>query len=74
MDESIGQIIKARRKELGITQQTLALLSEVGVNTIVAIERDKQTASIKTLVKVLDCLGLEINVDIKKKHIECQQQ
>ena len=67
MNESIGQIIKARRKELGITQQTLALLSEVGINTIVAIERDKQTASIKTLVKVLECLGLEIKVEIKKK-------
>ena len=67
MNESIGQIVKARRKELGITQQTLALLSEVGINTIVAIERDKQTASIKTLVKVLDCLGLEIKLEIKKK-------
>lgn len=67
MKESIGQIVKARRKQLGITQQTLALLSEVGVNTIVAIERDKQTASIKTLVKVLDCLGLEIKLEIKKK-------
>ena len=35
---SIGQIIKKRRKELGLTQNTLALLSQVGINTIVSIE------------------------------------
>ena len=66
MKETIGQTIKARRKELGITQQTLALLADVGINTIVAIERGSQSASLGTLNKVLNCLGLEIRLDIKE--------
>ena len=68
MKEDIGKTIKARRHELGITQQTLALLAGVGINTIVSIERGSQTASLRTLNKVLDCLGLEIWVDVKVKH------
>ena len=55
---NIGQIIKARRKELGLTQNTLALLSQVGINTIVSIERGSKSPSIETLTKVADVLGL----------------
>ena len=68
MKSTIGQTVKARRLELGITQQTLALLADVGINTIVAIERGSQSASLKTLNKVLDCLGLELKASIKEKN------
>ena len=62
---SIGQIIKERRKELGLTQNTLALLSQVGINTIVSIERGSKSPSIETLTKVADVLGLEVKLEIK---------
>ena len=41
--KEIGQTIKTRRKELGLTQNTLALLSQVGINTIVSIERGSKS-------------------------------
>ena len=63
---TIGQIIKMRRKELGLTQNTLALLSQVGINTIVSIERGSKSPSLETLTKVTDVLGLEIQLVIKK--------
>ena len=62
---NIGQIIKARRKELGLTQNTLALLSQVGINTIVSIERGSKSPSIETLTKVADVLGLDLQLVIK---------
>ncbi|MBR0195169.1 MAG: helix-turn-helix transcriptional regulator [Paludibacteraceae bacterium] len=62
---NIGQIIKARRKELGLTQNTLALLSQVGINTIVSIERGSKSPSVETLAKVADVLGLELKLEMK---------
>ena len=60
--ERVGQIIKARRKELGVTQQEVANLASVGINSLVAIERGKGNPSLKTLLRILDVLGLEINL------------
>ena len=62
----IGQIIKARRKELGLTQNTLALLSQVGINTIVSIERGSKSPSIDTLTKVANVLGFDVKLVIKE--------
>ena len=64
--DAIGQTIKARRKELGLTQNTLALLAQVGINTIVSIERGSKSPSIETLTKVANVLGLEIQLVIKE--------
>lgn len=63
---NIGQIIKARRKELGLTQNTLALLSQVGINTIVSIERGSKSPSIDTLTKVANVLGFDVKLVIKE--------
>lgn len=63
----IGQIIKSRRKELKLTQNTLALLSQVGINTIVSIERGSKSPSLGTLMKVIDVLGLELQLQVKQK-------
>lgn len=64
---NIGQIIKNRRKELKLTQNTLALLSQVGINTIVSIERGSKSPSLETLMKVTDVLGLELQLQVKQK-------
>lgn len=62
MDTAISQRIKERRKELGIDQQTLADLSGIGINTLVAIERGVGNPSLDTLQKVTECLGLKIGI------------
>lgn len=65
--ETIGKDIRERRQQLNINQQTLAELAEVGINTLVAIERGTGNPSLSTLMKILDTLGLEIKVQLKGK-------
>lgn len=61
----IGEIIKKRRKALNITQPILASLAGVGLNTLVAIERGNGNAKLKTIMAILDTLGLKIDVILK---------
>lgn len=63
--KNIGEEIKRRRNELQITQQTLADLAGVGINTLVAIERGTGNPSLSTLQAVLDTLGLELKCQLK---------
>ena len=64
--QEIGNSIKERRKKLGINQQTLADLSGVAVNTVVAIERGEGNPQLATLLTILDTLGLQIDINIKQ--------
>lgn len=64
--EKIGETIKARRLLLKINQQTLADLAGVGINTLVAIERGTGNPSVNVLCRVLDVLGLQIEIVLKK--------
>jgi y4mF family transcriptional regulator len=62
----IGRIIKDRRKELGVTQPELAELAQISVNTLYKIERGQANPSLIVLEKILDTLGLEIQVKVKR--------
>ena len=64
--KEIGTVIKERRKHLGINQQTLADLAGVGINTLVAIERGEGNPQLTTLLTILDTLGLQMDLSIKK--------
>ncbi|GHP14454.1 hypothetical protein YK48G_18790 [Lentilactobacillus fungorum] len=57
---SIGDIVKQRRKQLGMTQDQLAELSELSINFLSKFEnRGKQNISVTTLLKLADALRLE---------------
>lgn len=58
--KEIGEAIKNRRVELRLTQQNLADLAEVGINTVVAIERGMGNPSLSTLQKICDVIGYKI--------------
>lgn len=62
----IGEQIRFRRKELGITQPHLAEIAGVSVNTLYKIERGQANPTIEVLDKLLDVLGLEIFVGVKQ--------
>lgn len=62
----IQEMIKQRRLVLGITQQDLADFSGTGLRTIRQIEAGKGNPSINTLRKIVDVLGLEIEIKIKR--------
>jgi y4mF family transcriptional regulator len=61
----ICEKIKERRSLLGITQQDLADISGVGLRTIKEIETNKGNPSVNTLSKILDALGMELDLKIK---------
>ena len=64
-DLDIFKKIKERRSLLGITQQDLADISGVGLRTIKAIETNNGNPSVNTLLKILDVLGMQLNINIK---------
>lgn len=64
--ENVGFILRKRRQELHITQQDLADLAGVGINTVVAIERNTGNPSVKTLGKLLDALGLVVSIQPRR--------
>jgi len=63
--QEIGTIIKERRKQLKVNQQTLADLAGVGINTLVAIERGEGNPQLSTLLTILDTIGLQMNITLK---------
>ncbi|MEN8224258.1 MAG: helix-turn-helix domain-containing protein [Bacteroidota bacterium] len=63
----LGQAIKSRRNELGITQVHLAELAGVSPNTLYKLERGQINPSLDILNKILDVLGMELKLEIKQK-------
>lgn len=68
--KEIGQEIKARRATLGVNQRTVAELSGVAVNTLVAIERGEGNPQITTLIGILDTIGPQFEVKPKVMEYE----
>lgn len=58
--------MKQRREILSLTQQDLAEMSQVGLATIKDIERGKGNPALKTVKKILDVLGIEIEYRIRQ--------
>ncbi len=65
---TIGNTVKNRRKELGITQPHLAELAKVSTNTLYKIERGQGNPTLKVLNKLAEVLGMELKLEVKKKH------
>ncbi len=65
MKNQIAQIIKQRRKMLNINQEDLAQIAQINKNTLTKLEKG-ENVSLDTLLKILDTLGLEIQVQTKK--------
>lgn len=62
----LSQTMKLRRKALGISQQDLAEIAEVSLATVKDIERGRGNPSLRTVQKILDVLGMEINYQVRK--------
>ena len=59
------QIIKERRNELQVTQESLAELSGVGLRTLKQFESGKGNPTLLTIQKLADVLGLELCLKVK---------
>ena len=62
---SLSKIIKQRRAVLGITQLDLSEMAQIGISTVKDIERGKANPSLRSVTKILDVLGLEMDFKIK---------
>ena len=60
--DMLGGQVRARRKALRTSQQTLADLAGVSRKSVSEIERGKATIRMDVLVAVLDALGLTLEV------------
>ena len=66
--KQIGEIVRERRKGLGITQPHLAELANVSTNTLYKLERGQGNPSMEVLSKLIDVLGMELTLEIKKQY------
>lgn len=63
---SLSDNIRNRRKFLKITQEELAEIAGVGVNTLIKLERGEGNPTLSVINKILDVLGLEICTTVKR--------
>jgi y4mF family transcriptional regulator len=64
-NNKIGKKIKERREFLSITQAELAEISNTGLRSLVDIENDKGNPTLEQLQKILDVLGLTLEIKVK---------
>ena len=62
----IGKKIRMRRNTLRITQPHLAEMAGISESTLHRIENGKANPTIKVLNQIVEILGLEITLDVKK--------
>jgi y4mF family transcriptional regulator len=62
----IGEIVHQRRSALQLKQEDLAELSGITEKTIYLLENGKGNPSYSTLLNILNVLGMEMNVHVKK--------
>lgn len=60
--ERVAVAVRARRRQLGVDQETVARLAGVSRKAVSEIEHAKPTIRVDILVKVLDAVGLEPTV------------
>lgn len=58
----LGEAVRRRRRELGLTQQQLAELADVSTRFVHTVEHGKATLTLEPLLDVLGVLGLGLRV------------
>ena len=61
--KTLGEAIRARRKELHYTQAYLSEFTGLSVTFISDVERGKTTAEIEKIIRLINVLGLNLLVE-----------
>jgi transcriptional regulator with XRE-family HTH domain len=64
----VGQKIREIRKEHGLTIKALAAASGIAANTLSMIEQSRSQATISTLYKLADALGVSVTTLFREEH------
>jgi transcriptional regulator with XRE-family HTH domain len=62
----IGQSISARRKTLGLDQKSLADIAGISVHALSDVETGKGNPTVRTLNALADCLGMELQLVVRR--------
>lgn len=57
---ALGALIRRRRKEAGLTQTQLADVARTTLRLVSELERDKPTAQLDGVFRILGALGIEL--------------
>lgn len=60
--DSLGAAVRARRRDLGLTQEQAADLAQVSLRFVHDVEHDKPTVQLDRLLRLLDMLGLHLQL------------
>ena len=60
--KQLGDAIRERRRELGVTQKDLAMTAGTGLRFIIDLEKGKPTCHIQKAFQVVRTLGLKISL------------
>ena len=60
--KEIGELIKAARKSMGVTQRALAMTSGTGLRFIIELERGKPTCQFGKVLTVINTLGISMDL------------
>ncbi len=60
--EQLGAAIRARRRQLNVTQKDLALTCGTGLRFIIDLEKGKPTCQIGKTLQVIQALGLTLDL------------
>ena len=63
------QVVKVR-KELGVTQKSLAAQAGVSQQEISRFEKEKHIPKLSNFLRILDALGLELKIEQKDNHVQ----
>lgn len=63
--KDIGQIVRRRRKDAGLTLQQAAGMAGVGVRFLSELERGKPTLQIGLAISVLQLFGIDLYVHVR---------
>lgn len=66
--KDIGQIVRRRRKDAGLTLQQAAGMAGVGVRFLSELERGKSTLQIGLAISVLQLFGIDLYVHVRGEH------
>lgn len=67
LKKRLGHSIVAKRKELNLDILMLSDYSKVSPSLISKIENGKANVTLDTLEKILNVLGLDLTIDVKKR-------
>lgn len=57
-----GEVVRGRRRQLGLRQDELAALAGVSVRSVHAVEASKPTVRLDVLLAVMSALGLTVSI------------